>query len=90
MFEEADIRRCSVKKLFLKMSKNSQENTCARVYFLIKLQASACEFCEISKKTFSYRTPLVTASVFVGVQSYREQNSGKTMKKNVLYTQNMF
>ena len=48
------------------MSQNSQENTCARVYFLIKMQVEACnffkkgtlaqlfscEFCEISKSTF--------------------------------------
>ena len=52
------------------------ENTCARVFFLIKLQAKACnfikketlaqvfscEFCETSKNTFSYRTPPVAAS----------------------------
>ena len=30
--------RCSVKKLFLEISQNSQENSCARVSFLIKLQ----------------------------------------------------
>ena len=30
---------CSVKKVFLKISQNSQENNCARVSFLIKLQA---------------------------------------------------
>ena len=29
-------RRCSMKKMFLKISKNSQENNCARVSFLIK------------------------------------------------------
>ena len=29
---------CSVKKVFLEISQNSQENTCARVSFLIKLQ----------------------------------------------------
>ena len=28
--------RCSIKKMFLKISQNSQENTCARVSFLIK------------------------------------------------------
>ena len=51
--------RCSVKKLFLKVSQNSQENTCAKVSFLIKLQTCnfiqketlvqvfSCEFCEI-------------------------------------------
>ena len=32
-------RRCSVKKLFLEISRNSQENNCARVSFLTKLQA---------------------------------------------------
>ena len=31
-------RRCSIKKVFLEISQNSQENTCARVSFLIKLQ----------------------------------------------------
>ena len=31
-------QRCSVKKVFLEISQNSQENTCARVSFLIKLQ----------------------------------------------------
>ena len=31
--------RCSVKYVFLEMSRNSQENACARVSFLIKLQA---------------------------------------------------
>ena len=30
---EAAIQRCSVKKVFLKISQNSQENTCARVSF---------------------------------------------------------
>ena len=32
--------RCSVKKMFLEISQNSQKYTCARVSFLIKLQAS--------------------------------------------------
>ena len=86
---EAVAQRCSVKKVFLEISQNSQENTCAKVYFLIKLQADTCvrvsfliklqaacifikketlaqvffcEFWEISKNTFFYRTPLVAAS----------------------------
>ena len=37
---EAVTRSYSVKKVFLKISQNSQENTCARVFFLIKLQTS--------------------------------------------------
>ena len=66
---------CSVKKLFLDIPQNSQENTCARVSFLIKLQAEtcnfikkeplaqvfSCEFCEISTNIFLHRTPLVAA-----------------------------
>ena len=31
---------CSVKKGLLEISQNSQENTCARVSFLIKLQVA--------------------------------------------------
>ena len=36
---EAAIRVVLCKKVFLKISQNSQENTCAKVSFLIKLQA---------------------------------------------------
>ena len=72
---EAVVQSCSVKKVFLEISQNSQENICARVSFLIKLQADcnfikketlaqvlAREFCVISKNTFLHRTPLVAAS----------------------------
>ena len=64
---------CSVKKTFLEISQNSQENTCARVSFSIKLQAFnfikketlaqvfSCEFFDISKNTFFDRAPLVAA-----------------------------
>ena len=72
--KEAVTQRCSVKKASLEISQNSQENTCVRVSFLIKLQACNfikketlaqvcfCEFWEISKNTFFYRTPLVDAT----------------------------
>ena len=58
------------KKVFLEISQNSQENTCSRVSFLIKLQACnfikkgtlaqvfSCEFCEIPENNFLYRTSL--------------------------------
>ena len=42
-FAEAVVQRCSAKKVFLEISQNSQENTCARVSFLIKLQASGLQ-----------------------------------------------
>ena len=41
---EAVAQRCSVKKLFLEISQNSQENTCARVSLLLKLQAKVGNF----------------------------------------------
>ena len=79
MMTEAVVRRCSVKKVFLEISQNSQENTRARrISFLIKFlkirlffknktlaRVFSCEFCEISKNTFYYRTPLVAASVMI-------------------------
>ena len=47
------------KKLFLKISQNSQESTCARLSFLINFiekatlaQVFSCEFYEIFKNTF--------------------------------------
>ena len=40
---EVVVQRCSVKKFFLKISQNSQENTCARVSILIKLQAQGLQ-----------------------------------------------
>ena len=69
-------RRRSVKRVLWEISQNSQENTYLRISALIKLQAQAwnfikketlaqvfsCEFCEISKNIFSYKTPLVAAS----------------------------
>ena len=57
---EAVVQRCSVKKAFLEISQNSQENTCAGVSFLRKL--FSCELCEISKNTYFHKTPLVAAS----------------------------
>ena len=64
---EAVARICSVKQVFLENSQNSQRNTCARVSFLIKLQASGVsyEFCEIFKNTFFYGTPPVGASALI-------------------------
>ena len=75
----AVVQRCLAKKVFLEISQNSQENTCARAYLLIKLQASAqqlikkealvqiisCEFCKICKDTFFNRTPPVDACDFI-------------------------
>ena len=44
LFLEAGARRFTFKKLFLKMSQNSQENTRARTSVLIKLLAETSNF----------------------------------------------
>ena len=41
---EAVVQRCSVKKVFLEISQNLQENNCARDFFKIKLRLEACNF----------------------------------------------
>ena len=67
-FTEVVFRRCSVKKVFLKISQNSQENTCATVCNFIKKETLAqvffCEFYGSFKNIFFYETPLVAASTF--------------------------
>ena len=50
------------RKVFLEISQNSQEITSARLKKEALAQLFSCEFYEISKDTFSYRTPLVAAS----------------------------
>ena len=39
-------QECYIKKVFLKISQNSQENIRARVSYLIKLQTEVCNFVE--------------------------------------------
>ena len=62
---------CSVKKVFLKISQNSQQSNCARVSFFNKVssltsgeplaQVLSCKFCEIFKNRFFYKTTPVAA-----------------------------
>ena len=47
---EAVVCRCSVKKVFLEISQNLQENTYARVSFLIKLLALGLRPATLLKK----------------------------------------
>ena len=50
-FARSSHPRCSIKKVFLKLPRDSQENTCARASFLMKTlsQVFSCEFWEIFK-----------------------------------------
>ena len=76
---EAVVRRCSVKKVFLNISQNSQENTCAWVSFFMKMHASGLntsgdcfwkywemiskKYCEVFRKT----TETCSAKILKGV-----------------------
>ena len=88
VFPEAVARRCN--KVFLKISQNSQENTCARVSptcnFIKKetlTQVLSCEFCEISNNTFSYWTPPVAASTCRKTKTSKWSNiCGRTTDDN--------
>ena len=66
LVSEEAIRRCSSKNAFLKISQYSQKNTCVRVSFYCKetpAQVFSCEYSEIFKNRFFYRTPPVASSV---------------------------
>ena len=67
VFTKAVVRKCSENKVFLEISQNSQENTSTRVSFF--------GICEIFENTFSYRTPLVAASVPLDVKETKPTNT---------------
>ena len=75
---KAVVRRCSVKKVLLEISQNSQENTCARDSFLIKLQA--CIFIKkrlwrpatLLKKALCHRCFPVNFEKFLKTPSFTE------------------
>ena len=63
--------------MFLKISQNSQRNTCARITFLIKSQSCiketqahvlSCGFCEIFRNAFNTEHLQTTASVTVEIR----------------------
>ena len=73
--------------MFLEISQNPQEIACARASFLIKFikketleQVFSCEFCEISRNIFSYRTGRVAGSDINNMHNVKAsihiQNSG--------------
>ena len=62
----AVVQNCSVKKVFLEILQNSQENTCAWVFFNNVAGRHRCfpvNFAKFVITPFSYRTPPVAASV---------------------------
>ena len=69
ILSEAVAQRCSVKKVFLEISQNSQENTCARDSFLI-------EPATLLKKDLWYRYFPVNFAKFLRTPFFRETSGG--------------
>ena len=63
---EAVTQRCSRKRVFLEISQNSQENTCARVSFLTKGLWHKCLPVNFAK---FLRTPFLTELLEISSQS---------------------
>ena len=90
---EAAVRWGSIKKIFLKISQNSQENKFIWFFFLIKLQACrlhfikretpiqvfSCEVCETFKKTYFTQHIQTNASVHTKNSFKTEQRSHQEM-----------
>ena len=51
LISKAVARRCSVKKVFLKILENLQENSCMGEYVSAQGQMFSCQFCKIFKNT---------------------------------------
>ena len=63
-FTEAAAQRCSVKKVFLKILQNSQENTCPSVSYLIKLLAEALFKKRLWHRCFPVNFPKFSGKTF--------------------------
>ena len=61
---EAVAYTCSVKRVFLEMSQNSKENTCARVSFLITLHKGLF-ILELGKITVQFYPPTAAFSSYL-------------------------
>ena len=84
-FIDAVIQRCSLKKVFLEITKKFTENhMCQSLSFLKKetlAQGFSCEFYKFCKNTIFHRTNLVAASAFILEEKIYEDLSSCTEKK---------
>ena len=81
------LRRCSVKKVFLEISQNLPENTCAGVSFLIKSQVSQhrcfqVNFVEFFKNTFLQNGCFFIKDLFLSI--FCNEKSFKQIFSNLL------
>ena len=95
-YSETVVWRCFIKQEILKVSQNSQENTCARVSCLIKLYTSAysfvkketlvqvlsCTFCETCKDVFCTKHSRATPSRYFRLFRVLNRHKLKTQGSN--------
>ena len=88
------VPRCSVKKVFLQISQNSQEKICARVSFLIKLQpwgpqlywkrdSDTSAFLWILRDFYEHLTSPVAAFVSDEIQNIQKDGNTRIERKEV-------
>ena len=65
--KEAVVWTCSVEKAFIDILQNSQENTCARVSFIIKLQALGLRPATLLIKRLWHRWFPVNFAIFLRI-----------------------
>ena len=84
---EAVIRKCSVKKEFLKILQNSQENICAKIFFIkaaglrpetlskkdTPAEVFSCELYEIFRNTYFYRRWLLPVAASIAFLTENQQ-----------------
>ena len=90
-FTEAVARRCFIKKVFLEILQDSQENTCARFSFLLKLKASGLQLYQkrdnfIKKETLAQVFSLNFAKFLRTPFSYRTPPVAASDFRQVIYT----
>ena len=82
---EGVVQRCSVKKMFIEISQKSQENTCVRVSFLMKMtpaQVFSYEFCEMFKNILFKEHLRATASDYTFIERKTTTFRTKTLRIN--------
>ena len=94
-FSKAVVQRCSVKKMFLEISRNSQENTCARESISLRRatllkkrfwhRCFPVNFVKFRRTPFFHRTPLVTTYGF-SIMVLNSWHRSSFQRLTVLYT----
>ena len=83
-YPEAVVRKRSVKRVFLNILQNSEENNCAGVSFYTKLLANSCRK-EIAAHVFSYKICEIFKNIFFK-EHLRMTDSGHEVFQAIFYT----